>query len=192
MKSRFILTMLFSFFTFIIHAQQRNETDRVHIEGDKTITHLFTASDTSFSIKGFTFYAVWKDVLDLTDEEYPYGGISELHIYKGQTRIQTIQNIVDYIALGYINLKFFDFNMDGYLDFTVPISCGKSCYNMYYLYHPKTKMFKHQKEWDYLRIGDFNKAKRQIRSIPDGNATDTQHYLYQVDGYRLVKIKAID
>lgn len=192
MKERFILSVLLILFTFLLHSQEGKKSGWIYLKDDMSTHIKFTKSDTLISISDFTFKAVWKDVLDLPGEEYPYGGISELHIYKGKTRIQTIRNIVDYIDLGYIHSKFFDYNMDGYLDFTIPIGCGKSCYNMYYLYHPKTKMFKHQKEWDYLRIRDFNKAKKQIHSIPDGNAADTQHYLYQVDGYRLIKIKTID
>jgi len=192
MKPRFTLSILVTFFILMLHSQEAKETGWVYLEDDMPTYLKFTTNRTANSINGFMFKAVWKDDLNLPAEEYPYGGISELHIYKDQKRIQTIKNIVDYIALGYINLKFFDFNMDGYLDFTVPISCGKSCYDKYYLYHPKTKMLTHQKEWDYLRIGDFNKAKKQIRSIPDGNAVETKHYLYQVDGHRLIKIKTID
>lgn len=192
MSSRFTLSVLLILWKFLLHSQGAKESDWIYLEDDMTTELKFTKSDTPNSVDGFTLMAEWKDALDLPEEEYPYGGISELHIYKDQTRIQTIQNIADYIGLGYVYITFFDYNMDEYLDFSVQISCGKSCYDKYYLYHPKTKMFTHEKEWDYLRIGDFNKTTKQIRSIPDGNADDSKYHLYQVDGYRLIKVKTID
>lgn len=192
MKSRFNLAFLFVLFNLSLYSQESKESGWVNLEDDMTVTLKFTNTDISKSINGFTFKAVWQEALDLPNEEYAYDGISELHVYKGQTHIQTIKNIVDYIALGYVHLTFFDYNMDGYLDFTVPISCGGSCYDKYYLFNPKTKMFTHQKEWDYLRVWKFNKATKQIRSVPDGNALDAKHFLYKVDGLKLIEVKTIE
>ncbi|MCG2431857.1 XAC2610-related protein [Aequorivita xiaoshiensis] len=192
MKSRFNFAFLFILFNLSLYSQEYRGPTWVNLEDGMTNTLKFTNTDILKSSNGLTFKATWKEDLDLSDEEYAYGGISELHVYKGQRHIQTIKNIVDYIALGYVNLTFFDYNMDGYLDFTVPISCGGSCYEKYYLYNPKTKMFTHQKEWDYLRIWKFNKATKQIRSVPDGNAMNAKHYLYKVDGLKLIKVKTIE
>ena len=192
MKSRFTLAVLFILFSFLLYSQENRETAWVNLEGCTTNTLTFTNTDISKSMNGLTFKATWKEALELPDKEYAYGGISELHVYNEQTHIQTIKNIADYIALGYVTLTFFDYNMDGYLDFTVPISCGGSCYDKYYLYNPKTKMFTHQKEWDYLRIWKFNNATKQIRSVPDGNALDTKHVLYKVDGLKLIEVKTIE
>lgn len=190
-KLAFAFTLLLFFISSLIHSQQK-EAGWVYLEDGMTTSLKFTKSETSNSINDFTFKSVWRDKLDLPDEEYSYGGISELHVYKGQTRVQTIKNIADYIGLRYVYLTFFDYNMDGHLDFSVQISCGGSCYDAYYLYDPKNKGFTHQKDWDYLRIDSFNKTTKQIRSVPDGNAADTKHDLYKVDGHKLIKVKTMN
>src|SRR5690554_368886 len=110
MKSRFNLAFLFVLFNLSLYSQESKESGWVNLEDDMTVTLKFTNTDISKSINGFTFKAVWQEALDLPNEEYAYGGISELHVYKEQTHIQTIKNIVDYIALGYVHLTFFDYN----------------------------------------------------------------------------------
>lgn len=51
--------------------------------------------------------------------------------------------------------------------------------------------FKHQKEWDYLRIQKFNKTTKQILTTPDGNASSGQQILYRVEDNKLIKLKTI-
>lgn len=159
-------------------------------EKEPTTTLSFTKSETQ-NIKDISLKAIWDDKLSYSANIGYYGGISELQIFKNKKHIQTIKKLEDGIALGYINITFYDYNMDGYLDFTIPIDCGKSCYESYYLFNPKTNKFEHSKSWDYVRIDKLNKSKKQILSIPDGNAGNTSHYLYKVDGKQLIKVKSI-
>ncbi|HZH68049.1 MAG TPA: hypothetical protein VFD65_02510 [Chitinophagales bacterium] len=78
--------------------------------------------------------------------------------------------------------------MDGYLDFIVPRSCGKSCYFKFYLYNPKTNQFEYHKDWDWLRIDAMNKKTKQILKPADGH-TYGEEELYQVEGFKLIKIE---
>jgi|SRR5690554_2046378 len=174
----------------LAHSQVGISTDWIKLEDQKTTTLEFTKSET-LGIKNFSFKAIWNPKMSYSENKGYYGGISELHIYKDKNHIQTIKNIEDGIALGYIYMTFYDYNMDDHLDFTIPIDCGKSCYDSYYIFNPKTNKFEHSKSWDYVRIDKLNKSKKQILSIPDGNAGDASHYLYQVEGKRLIKVKAI-
>lgn len=182
--------ILFILSPLLVYSQAGKSTDWINFDDQKTTTLEFTKSAT-LSIKNFSFQAVWNPKMVYSGNIGYYGGISELHIYKDKNLIQTIKNIEDGIALGYINITFYDYNMDGHLDFTIPIDCGKSCYDSFYLYNPQTNKFEYSKSWDYLRIDKFNKKKKQILSIPDGNAGDASHYLYQVKGNRLIKVKSI-
>lgn len=174
-----------------IKAQESDATNWVYLEKEQTTTLEFTKSET-LSVDEFSFKAIWSDKLNLPDIEYPYGGISELNIYNGKTHIQTITNIVDGIDLRYIDVKFYDYNMDGYLDFSIPIDCGKSCYDAYYLFNPKTEKFEHAKDWDYLRIQKLDKRQKRIFSMPEGTARSGEKMLYQVEGLQLHKIKTIE
>jgi len=174
----------------LIKAQESEATNWVYMAKEKTTTLEFTKSET-LSVDKFSFKAIWSKELNLPDIEYPYGGISELNIYKGKTHVQTITNIVDGIDLGYIDIKFYDYNMDGYLDFSIPINCGKLCYSAYYLFNPKAEKFEHSKDWDYLRIQKLDKGKKRILSMPEGTARSGKKMLYQVKGLQIQKIKTI-
>jgi len=132
------------------------------------------------------FDYIWDKKLSLSDNIGYYGGIKELKIYKNNKPINVFNNIEDGIALGTIRLRLYDYNLDGHIDFTIPIECGSVCWEAYYLYNPKTNKFEHRKDWDYLRIREFNKITKQIRDQPYGNdAVKT----YQIDGLNLVEIK---
>lgn len=151
------------------------------MEKEPTTTRTFTKSKAQ-SINDISLKSIWDDKLSYSENLGYYGGISELKILKNNTLIQTIKNIEDGIGLGEIRFTFYDYNMDGYLDFTIPINCGNSCYDSYYLFNPRTNKFEHSKSWDYLRIDKLNKSEKKILSIPDGIATDTSQSLYKIDG----------
>lgn len=187
--NKLLLAISLFLLSVISHSQEKTST-WVSMENEPTTTLSFTKSETQ-SVNDISLKAIWDDKLSYSANIGYYGGISELHIFKNKKQIQTIKKIEDGIALGYIHITFYDYNMDGYLDFTIPIDCGKSCYDYYYIFNPKTNKFEHSKSWDYVRIDKLNKSKKQILSIPDGNAGDTSHYLYKVDGKQLIKVKSI-
>ena len=153
------------------------------------ITTLSLSKSETLSVNEFSFQATWDNKLSYSENLGYYGGISELQVFKNNKLIQMIKNIEDGIGLGEISFTFYDYNMDGYTDFKIPIDCGKSCYDAYYLFNPQTEKFEHQKEWDYLQIEKINKKRKQILTVPDGNATQVSRVLFQVMGNKLTKIK---
>ncbi|WP_310991017.1 XAC2610-related protein [Aequorivita marina] len=177
MKTKIFLLLLLTT-TALVNAQQKDFELRTSLS--------FTKSET-LTVENLAFQAIWDDKLSYSDNIGYYGGIAEMRVFKDNQHLQTIKNIEDGIALGKINFEVFDYNMDGYLDFTVPIDCGRSCNYSYYLYNSETKKFEHRKEWDYLRIQRMNKDKKQIISQPDGMKNNRKNY--QVDGLKLIEIK---
>ena len=142
-----------------------------------------------YKIKNFTFNVIWnKKLNNLKNLSYYYGGIKKLSILKGNNKLQTINSIEDKIALGNIIFSFYDYNLDGYLDFSIPIDCGKSCYDRYYIFNPKSNKFEHKKSWDYLRIQKIDKRNKMILSQPDGNAFEDNRKKYKIKGLEINEI----
>ncbi len=181
--------LIIALFTSTLLFSQNNES-WVLMEKEPTTTLTFLKSE-KLSVNEFSFQATWDNKLSYSDNLGYYGGISELKVFKKNKLLQNIKNIEDGIALGEINITFYDYNMDGYIDFSIPIDCSKSCYDAYYLFNPQTENFQHQKEWAYLKIQEINKANKQILTVPDGNAKDSEHILYQVEGIKLIKLKIV-
>ncbi|MDE0536943.1 hypothetical protein, partial [Tenacibaculum sp. L6] len=106
-------------------------------------------SDTSFVVSGFKFIINWDSKLTYSENIGYYGGIKHLKIYKNQKLINKFSNIEDVTGLDEIIFRFYDYNNDGYMDFTVPLSSGKSIWLKYYFFDSKTTQFYHDKNWDY-------------------------------------------
>lgn len=179
--------LIITLFTFTLLFSQKSESWLL-MDKEPITTLSFSKSET-LSVNEFSFQATWDNKLSYSDNLGYYGGISELKVLKNNKLLQTIKNIEDGIAIGEINITFYDYNMDGYIDFSIPIDCRKSCYDAYYLFNPQTEKFEHQKEWAYLKIQEINKVNKQILTVPDGNAKHSQNILYQVDGLKLIKLK---
>jgi hypothetical protein len=139
-----------------------------------------------YVIGEFVFDAYWDEKLSYSENLGNYGGIEKLVIYRKEKQLQTIINIEDGIALGDILFEFYDYNFDGYLDFTIPIDCGKSCYEKYYLFNPESNQFIHKKDWDYLRIKKIDKKNKLILNVPEGNASQSTQKTYKVIGMDLI------
>ena len=110
-------------------------------------------------------------------------------IHKDSREIQVIKNLEDNIALGTINIDFYDYNLDGYLDFSIPLDCGKSCWGKYYLFNPKLNQFEYKKDWDYLRIQKIDKKNKLILSEPNGNAMEDNRKIYKINGLNIIEKK---
>lgn len=187
MKNTILLILLSS---IILKSQSFTSKDWKVMANELTTTLSFTKSEIQ-NIKDFSFKAVWDNQLSYSENLGYYGGISELHILKMNNEIQTLYNFEDNIGLGQIDLTFYDYNMDGAIDFSVPIECGKSCYFKYYLFNPKSQKFEHQKEWDYLRIQKINRKKKLIITQPDGSAKTGEQILYRINQDKLMRLKTI-
>lgn len=137
-------------------------------------------------IGNYTFKVVWDEELCFSDNIGHYGGIKKLEIFINDLLVNTFNHIEDEVALGYVNIDFFDYNLDGNVDFRLPLGCGASCYYKYYIFNTSTNKFEHSPSWDYLRIFKLNIKGKKIIPIPDGNY-DTEKKLYQINGMKLEK-----
>lgn len=155
---------------------------------EKVITININKTD-SFKVNNLKFDIIWDKNLSYSENIGYFGGIKSLTIYENNKLLQTINNIEDNIALGTISIKFYDYNLDGHLDFTVPIDCGKICWDKYYIFNHQTNKYENLKDWDYLRIQKINKIKKQILSEPDAAAFEDNSKLYQIRGLELVKLR---
>ena len=134
------------------------------IENEQTLEITKSAN---FKIKNYDLQLIWTDSLHTTHKGY-YGGIKSATFLLDGTAFQTIDSLKDGIGLGYINLSFFDYNMDGFIDFSFPKSCGRNCLDQYYLFDNDKKEFILVKEWDNLRIHKLDKENRLILTMPEG------------------------
>ena len=141
-----------------------------------------------YEFANFSFDVVWDSNLSYSENIGYYGGIKKLGIYKNDKKLQTINDIEDSIALGNISFVLYDYNFDGYLDFTIPLDCGKTCWVKYYLYNPISNEFEHREDWDYLRIQKIDKKNKRILSEQDGNHEGNQK-IYQIQGIKLIEQK---
>ena len=158
--------------------QDFSEEEIYSIRIDSTQKHV---------IGDFVFDAYWDEKLSYSENrgEY-YGGIKNLVISRNEDQLQTINKIEDEIGLGDIIFKFYDYNFDGYIDFTIPIDCGKSCFEKYYLFNPELNQFIHKKSWDYIRIKKIDKTNKLILTVPDGIASQSTQKTYRVSGLDLI------
>ncbi|MDC9721147.1 MAG: hypothetical protein PSN34_00055 [Urechidicola sp.] len=142
-----------------------------------------------FTIENYTFSIYWDEKLSHSENIGYYGGIKSMTISKDGKTLNELYEIEDKIALGEINLMFYDYNFDGYIDFTIPLNCGKICWKEYYLFNPKSNQFEHKKEWDYLRIRQIDKINKWIKSESSGNTVTDNSKLYKVKGLELIEIE---
>mgnify|MGYP000114916569 CR=1 FL=1 len=172
-----IYTFISSFVIFSQNTwQEYSKEKKILIDIHKTSIH---------KIQNFTLDIIWDTELSYSENIGYYGGIKKLTIYKGNKVIQVINNIEDNIALGNILFNFYDYNLDGHIDFTLPIN---SRWLTYYIFNQQTNKFEHKKEWDYLRIQKIDKKNKRILTIPDGNAYESNRKTYQIRGMNLIKI----
>lgn len=142
-----------------------------------------------YKIENYTFDVIWDNRLSHSENIGYYGGIKLMTIKKDSEILNEITDIEDNIALGEINFKFYDYNFDGHIDFTIPLDCGKICWEKYYLFNPELNKFEHKEEWDYLEIRQIDKINKWIQSESDGNATTDNSKLYKVKGLELIEIE---
>lgn len=136
----------------------------------------------TFTVSNLEFISSWDDKLSYSKNIGHYGGIAELKVYKDNNYLHTINAIKDHIALGYITFTFDDFNLDGYLDFTVPLN---EKFPMYYLFDPKTQKYQRAEDWDYLR--DY-KVDETTKIITTNSYDYIRAKTYQIDGLKLIEI----
>lgn len=187
MKKLIILFLLFGINNLIYSQDDKNSNWQLFSK-EKIITTEVTETEI-FKIDDLTFDIVWDNKLSHSENIGYYGGIQSLTIYKDNKKLQTINDIEDGIALGTILFDFYDYNLDGHIDFTVPIDCGKICWKKYYLFNPQENKFEHSEDWDYLRIQKIDKINKRILTESDGNAFEVNERLYKINEFEIIEIK---
>lgn len=139
-----------------------------------------------YKAQNYSLDVVWGENLSYSENIGYYGGIKKMIFNKDNREIQVIENLEDNVALGTIYLNFYDYNLDGYLDFTLPIN--SRCL-MYYIFNPQTNQFEHLEDWDYLRIQKIDKKNKLILSEPDGNAMGNNRKIYKINGLNIIENK---
>jgi hypothetical protein len=141
--------------------------------------------NTSFKVDKFEFKIDWQDKLSHSPNLGYLGGIKSLKIYSKGRLINDFISIEDEVGLQKFIIEFYDFNLDGTIDFRIRRECGGRCYYSYYLSNIQTNKFENPKEWDYIRVRalDFkNKLLAdQLAGINEGAD------IYKVKGNRLIK-----
>ena len=141
-----------------------------------------------YKIENFIFNVIWNKQLSYSENIGYYGGIKKLIINKGNKKLQIINNIEDAVALGNIHFNFYDYNLDGYTDFSIPFDCGNICWEKYYIFNPKSNKFEHKKTWNYLRIQKIDKKNKLILTQPDGNAIEDNRKTIKIKGLEIIEI----
>lgn len=142
-----------------------------------------------FKEGNFTFNIVWDKQLSHSENLGYYGGIKSMTISKDDKILNVIHKIEDEIGIGEIRLNFYDYNFDGYIDFTVPVGCGKICWEKYYLFNAEINKFEYKKEWDYLRIKRIDNLNKWILSESDGNTTTDNSKTFKIKGLELIEFE---
>ena len=181
-KTIFIALMVLSNFIF---AQKNNWQEF----SEERITTVEINKTGIYKVQKYTIDVIWDEKLSYSENIGYYGGVKKMTIHKDSREIQVIKNLEDNIALGTINIDFYDYNLDGYLDFSIPLDCGKSCWGKYYLFNPKLNQFEYKKDWDYLRIQKIDKKNKLILSEPNGNAMEDNRKIYKINGLNIIEKK---
>ncbi|MDD7913193.1 XAC2610-related protein [Polaribacter ponticola] len=183
-----MLKIKFYFFLLLTSASY-SQDGWTNFADENEINIKITENTKKFKVNYLEFVSVWDSKMT-PNEKYEYlGGIKNLKIYFKNKQIDEHVNLPDNIGLGYVLMRFYDYNFDGFLDFTVQVDCGGSCYSSYYLYDEKLKKFVYQKEWN-ISIQKINKKEKLILTQPEGMVDDRS--LFRVNDDKLIKIKRIN
>jgi len=181
-KSRVIRKFFLIIFGIPIIGCSQNDSWQFFSNEDKTSVYI--SETKTYEINDLVFDVAWDKELSYSEKIGYYGGIKSLFVYKDNKKVQTLNNIEDNIALGYIYFEFYDFNLDGHLDFRIPIN---SRWKRYYIFNSQINKFVHREDWDYLRIQKIDTINKRIISVQDRNYIGSVK-LYQIKGLELIEI----
>lgn len=176
----FLFFITFSYFSF-------SQNENWQLFSNENIQYIEINKSGSYKLAELNFKVIWDNKLSHSENIGYYGGIKKLTVYKNGKEIQTFDTIEDNVALGSINFNFYDYNLDGFMDFNIPIDCGKICWKKYYLFNPESNKFEHIKDWDYLRIQKIDKKNKLIMTEPDGMIDNRK--IFKIIQNKLVEIK---
>ena len=140
------------------------------------------------NIGPYTFTGYWNSNLPHKNDAYT-GGLDSLVVQHKNGAKQTLTGLEDAILLDRIYFELFEYNMDGYLDLSYPLSSGRSQWPQYMLYHPNTKHFELDTTWNYVRYLRYAKAYQVFQTTPDSGGLHTYYDYYRVADGQLELIK---
>ena len=177
-----IFTLLFSLTTY---AQDKPAE---YYKGEN-YTYLKISESGEYKIsKNYKMKVVWDDELtyDSSIDGY-FGGIKTLTFYQNGKALNSVTDIKDGIGLGEIGFSFKDFNEDGYLDFRVPRSSGKSIWYNYYIFNPEKQTWEIRDSYTTYSMYKWEDEEKRIFSTrPDGSAMYGSYYFVKIfEGNRI-------
>lgn len=154
---------------------------------------VITKDKQHYKIQEYDFKAYWSEHFNYSENLKRYvGGITKLEISKNNKLIQVLDTIPDENAIGEIRVTTSDFNFDGLIDFTLPLgTCGKSCYDKYYLFNSIENKFIYVNTWDYMRIYCIKIKENLIKTVAENRCCQADYTIYKVDGLKLTEVKKI-
>jgi hypothetical protein len=152
------------------------------------ILYLNISETGIYEIGDIRFEILWEKEMEPNQNLGYLGGITDLKIFKEGAQVNCFENLVDPVGLGEINFEFFDFNLDGHLDFRFPIAVGQSRWDQYFIYSERNSRFEHLPSWDYLKIHKVNKLDKLIITHSDGYKS---RELFEVKGDSLVFVREL-
>ncbi len=154
------------------------------LKDDDLLTKEVT-KNTSFKVDKFEFKIEWTDKLSHSPNLGYLGGIESLKIYSKGTLINDFKSMEDEVGLQKFIIDFYDFNLDGTIDFRIRRECGGSCYYSYYLSNIELNQFENPKEWDYIRVKAIDLKNKLLEDQLTGINKGSD--IYKVKGNRLIK-----
>ena len=179
------------YFLLLITSTTYSQGGWVDFVDENEINIKIDKNTKSFKVIDLNFVSSWNSKMTPNEKYGHLGGVKTLKIYYKNKQIDEHVSLPDNIGLGYVIMRFYDYNFDGFLDFTVQVDCGGSCYSDYYLYCIKKRKFIYRKDWD-IRIQKINKKEKLILTQPDGNIDNKKLFKVKNDSLIIIDKKFIE
>lgn len=178
-KNAYRLILFIILLPFLVYAQDKP----AKYYGGEGRVYLKISESGEYKISDqYKIKVVWDNKLthDVSNERY-FGGIETLTFYQNDKALNSVTNIEDGIGLGEISFSFGDFNEDGYLDFQVPRSSGKSIWYNYYIFNPEKETWDKRDSYTNYSVYEWEDEEKRIFSTkPDGVAYYGSYYFVKI------------
>ncbi|HLW15461.1 MAG TPA: hypothetical protein VKX30_08200 [Flavobacteriaceae bacterium] len=170
-----------------------SQYNMAEISEDFKSIHIKISESGEYKISdNYKVKAIWDDELtfDSSNDRY-FGGVKSLIFYYNGKDIGTVHDIEDGFGFGEIGFSFGDYNEDGYLDFQVPRSSGKSIWYNYYIFNPEKQTWEIREDYTTYSVYQWEDEQKRIFSTrPDGSAYYGSYYFVKIfEGNRIPMAK---
>lgn len=190
MNKNYFSSLLLLILLPIVGCSQYNMAE---ISDDFKSIHIKISESGEYKISdNYKVKAIWDDELtfDSSNDRY-FGGVKSLIFYYNGKDIGTVHDIKDGFGFGEIGFSFGDYNEDGYLDFQVPRSSGKSIWYNYYIFNPEKQTWEIREDYTTYSVYQWEDEQKRIFSTrPDGSAYYGSYYFVKIfEGNRIPMAK---